>query len=300
MQPLHQNLRDRLMDHHRRLGEENPHRRLTAEIMQHYEALLNARRMLYLAKDNPWRIHWPGKGLSKATTKSRVQHRPEDEYSGAPPPFDRLENANPKSAEEALTLVEDTLKDAASRYMPNFHFCHSQWSEENMTIARGSSNRTFRSMVRPPRSDQRGVSAVVLIVLAAAAVGLLTLPFLPRDTLQTGLINQLAPPAGATQHAFIAEEKELLQSWLETAEAGRRMETELEALAHRHPELLKSIAMKLVDQANQWHHAKNVDEAKRRLALAEEIAKHLYGDEDLSNQIVRARRALGLEFISQR
>jgi hypothetical protein len=300
MQHLHQNLRDRLMDHHRSLGEDDPHRRLTAEIMQHYEALLNARRLLHLARDNEWRIHWPVKKLSSVKTKSRVELRPAHEHSSAPPPFDRLENTNPKSAEEALALVEDILKEAASRYMPDFHFCHDQWCAERITMARGNSNRMFRSIVRPPRSTRRGVSAVVIIVLVAAAIGLLTLPFLPRDILQTGLIDRWVTPAVAAEHAFNAEEKELLQKWLETAASGRRIETELAALAHRHADLLKAIALKLIEQAKQWQQDNNLDEAERRLALAEEMAKHLDGDENLSNHLARLRRALEPGFISER
>jgi hypothetical protein len=86
--------------------------------------------------------------------------------------------------------------------MPDFDFCHERWCAERAVTTTGGSNRALRSLFRPPRSTNRGLSALVIIILAVALVGLLTLPFLKSEEFQADSadrVEKLAPPNAAKE-----------------------------------------------------------------------------------------------------
>ncbi len=144
MQPLNSELKRRLLEQHAHLGETNPQRRLTAEILDRYDGLVQLHCELCRNEQSAHEaLHWPYQDHQQfaKTASARLSTAAETTYS----PLQKLTEQKPATTPEARRVVEDTLSEVIDHYMPYFHSVHEQWLRGQQRAARRIAKRAYRS-----------------------------------------------------------------------------------------------------------------------------------------------------------
>lgn len=143
MQPLNLELKRRLLAQHSPLGEAFPHRRLTAEVLNRYDGLVQMHcDLCRIAQTDKDSFHWPYENkTSQAENATRAAN---NEAGAEQDPVDRLKQYAPANAKEAMHAVEDVMSAVLEHYMPYFHSVHDQWAREQQRSAMRVAKRAYK------------------------------------------------------------------------------------------------------------------------------------------------------------
>ncbi|NUO84318.1 hypothetical protein HUU05_29950 [candidate division KSB1 bacterium] len=144
MQPLNSELKRRLLAQQAHLDAANPQRRLTAEVLERYDGLVQLHCEL-CRNEQPAHdaLHWPYQDHQQSEKTAIARLSTEAETTSSP--FQKLTEQKPATTQEARRVVEDTLSEVIDHYMPYFHSVHEQWLREQQRAARRIAKRAYRS-----------------------------------------------------------------------------------------------------------------------------------------------------------
>lgn len=275
--------RQRLLERHRELGDYQPERKLTPEILEDYETLVNHRCELCQMQPHadPADFAWPYPRLRKKAKQPPA----------VSPEVTALHDASPAEPDEALALLDHTIKRMQSRYMPYFYTVHDEWCAAQQ-----------KSLLREARHARKSYAASLIFNSARWwERTFLFLAVLIFAWLLAGLMFSHPPSSSADKtmgrafHEAVlldASEARLLHLWKKTGLS--RDETALEAMAHLHRERLIGIGRKLIQQARALNNQQRWAEAQRRLTEAIELSSKLsrvLGEPVLQDEIADVQNA---------
>lgn len=159
MLPLHPELRARLIDHHDHINTAEQNQKLTSEVLDIFEELVNRRFQLRQISKKQLRINWrpfPTSRFNSFILCTPSANQRKIQYLS---PFGRLLNAQPSTAKDALDLLEDSIQELIDRFMPDFYVVHNHWAIEHGSREIGNANRGFKGFWRTK------TPAVILIVI---------------------------------------------------------------------------------------------------------------------------------------
>ncbi len=309
MQILDADLRRRLLEHHAPLGEQDPTRRLTADILERYETLVNNHFALrQIARQGipfqwaygplppiqpPVEIGKTKKNVSKRSTQKparmkNVQASVPD-YCLENSPFRILYEVNPASAQEAQSVVDNVTQEVRQRYIPDFQIVHDQWLAERASSEIGRANRAtsyFFKSPNPGKGKFPRFNSIGTILTAGMLVGCMAVISLPRKDLEIPGPNNYDPPQSSSTFQLDDQEKQVLDQWLQTPSVLRKTETE--RLSYADYLSLKQAGLKLLQQSKLWQAEQNHTAAMERLTLAGEIGllqKRVFDDKELLDSV---------------
>lgn len=140
MQPLNSELKQQLVKVHACLAALPPEGRLNFEILERYDGLVHMHgELCRILQDNPETFDWPIPSTVTSFDEENgfALHKPGS-------PFDRLFGPKPKTAHEALRLVEETIRKVLAYYMPYFRGTYEVWACSQQHQIRYFAQRAYR------------------------------------------------------------------------------------------------------------------------------------------------------------